>query len=66
MDRRYPVFLTEDEMKALQELAAINNCDIQLCLRRAIASEIFLQKKIKEGYNVLLENGEEIREVIFR
>ena len=65
-DRVYPVFLTEDEMVILRTLTELNKCTLEVTLRRAIVNEAFMQKRRKEGYTVLLNKGEDIREVLFR
>lgn len=64
--KRMTISLSEDAADYLEDLADAQGITQSEALRRAIATEAYLQKSIKAGYKVLLENGKEIRELIFR
>lgn len=58
--------IDQEMLDYVGKIAALKGCSLREALRGAIGTEYYLQTKIKEGYNVLIENGKEIREVIFR
>ncbi|MBW4460470.1 MAG: hypothetical protein KME47_09555 [Nodosilinea sp. WJT8-NPBG4] len=64
--KRMSINLTGDAAEYLEDLAESQGITQTEALRRAIATESYIQKSIKEGYRVLLQNKDEIREIVFR
>jgi hypothetical protein len=58
--------LTPEMQEYVTKIAQIRGISEYDALRGAIASEWYFQSKIKQGYRVLIENGKEIRDIIFR
>ena len=52
--------------QALERVMRFHGCNRREALRQALATEIYIQEHRGLGYSVLLENGKEIKEVIFR
>lgn len=65
--KRMSVSLSGDAARLLEELATQQGVTQVDALRKAIATEAYFQKEIREGAKVLLQKADkEIREVIFR
>lgn len=65
--KRMSVTLSADAAELLEWLATTQGITQIEALRKAIATEAYLHKEIKQGSKVLLLNSDkEVREVIFR
>ncbi len=65
--KRMSVSLSDDAARMLEVLAKTQGITQNEALRKAIATEAYLQQEIKLGTKVLLQKSDkEIREVIFR
>ena len=65
--KRMSVTLSSDAAQLLEWLAATQGITQTEALRKAIATEAYLYKEIKQGSKVLiLTSDKEVREVIFR
>ena len=65
--KRMSVTLSADAAELLEWLATAQGITQIEALRKAIATEAYLHKEIKQGSKVLLLNSDkEVREVIFR
>jgi hypothetical protein len=65
--KRMSVTLSADAAELLEWLATTQGITQVEALRKAIATEAYLYKEIKQGSKVLLLNSEkEVREVLFR
>lgn len=66
-NKRMSISLSSDIAQMLEWLAETQNLTQNEALRKAIATEAYIQKEIREGSKILLQKADnEIREVIFR
>ncbi|MEM9274388.1 MAG: hypothetical protein AAGA80_15700 [Cyanobacteria bacterium P01_F01_bin.143] len=64
--KRMTISLPSDTAKFLEWLAAEQDISQVEVIRKAIATEYFLQNEIKQGAKVLVKTDTSIKEVIFR
>lgn len=65
--KRMSVILSSDAAQLLEWLAATQGITQTEALRKAIATEAYLHKEIKQGSKVLILNSDkEVREIVFR
>ena len=61
------VILSGDTEILLEDLAKLQNADLAMTIKKALATEAFLLKHAKVGYKILLQSPDgEITQVILR
>lgn len=64
--KQLSVRLRTDVINDLQELANEEGITATSALQKAIATEKYLRAQIKRGSKILVKDGDEIRELVFR
>ena len=64
--RKMTIALSDDTAKMLDLLAELQSVTQVEALRRAISTEAFLQREIKNGAKVLVTTGNDVKELVFR
>ncbi len=64
--KRMTIQLPKDTAEFLEWLAQEQDISQVEAIRKAIATEYYFQKEIKQGAKVLVQNQDQIKEIIFR
>ena len=64
--KRMTIFIPENLVKHLEWLAEVQGISQAEAIRKAIATESFIQREIARGSKVLIETDRSIKEVVFR
>ncbi|MDJ0719682.1 MAG: CopG family transcriptional regulator [Prochloraceae cyanobacterium] len=64
--KRMTIFLPENLVKHLEWLAEVQGISQAEAIRKAIATESFMQREINQGSKVLIETEGSVKEVVFR
>ena len=64
--KRMTIFLPENLVKHLEWLAEVQGISQAEAIRKAIATESFMQREINQGSKVLIETEGGVKEVVFR
>ena len=64
--KRMTIQLPQDTSEFLEWLANEQNISQVEAIRKAIATEYYLQKEIKQGAKVLVQTQETVKEIVFR
>ena len=64
--KRMTIFIPENLVKHLEWLAEVQGISQAEAIRKAIATESFIQREIARGSKVLIEKDRSIKEVVFR
>lgn len=64
---KYTIELTDEEFATLRQMAEDQGIELNLALRKAIATENFMRTKLKRRFRILTESpNRQYEEVIFR
>ena len=61
----YKVDLTEEQVKALQELARRRGLKMNEVLQQAISTEKLIADNVEEGDDLLIKKGDRYKKVVF-
>jgi hypothetical protein len=61
----YKVDLTDEQVKALQELAARRGLKMNEVLQQAISTEKLIADNVGEGDDLLIKKGDRFKKVVF-
>ncbi len=61
----YKVDLTEEQVKALQELAQRRGLKMSEVLQQAISTEKLIADNVEEGDDLLIKKGDRFKKVVF-
>ncbi len=64
--KRMTIFIPDNLVKHLEWLAKIQGISQAEAIRKAIATESFIQQEIDRGSKVLIETDRSVKEVVFR
>ena len=64
--KRMTIFFPENLVKHLEWLAEVQGISQAEAIRKAIATESFMQREINQGSKVLIETEGGVKEVVFR
>lgn len=64
--KQLSVRLQEDVIQDLKDLAEDSGITATSALQKAIATEKYIRSQIQKGAKILVKDGDDIREIVFR